>query len=141
MAPNAKKYFATTLPSRKTARVAPKRRKKGHSLYCPHERGGLADPEENKKMLSLLTGGLLWNFNTDLLDYKRDKDTIIERILDAGLENDEIIMWRYYSYKDIKRIALNMDGLQHDKITYLSCVLNVKEEDFKCFGKKPWYQK
>ena len=58
--------------------------------------------QNNNKPLENLTGGLLWNMNFKKIDYIRDKDLIIERIIEAGLENDEIIMWNLYSYDDIK---------------------------------------
>ena len=97
--------------------------------------------QENNKLLLQLTKGLFWNSDINTLDYIRDKKYIIERILDAGLENDEIIMWKLYSYKDIKKIALNIENLHKDKVTYISFVLKVKETEFKCYNKKPWYQK
>jgi len=95
----------------------------------------------NNKLLLQLTEGLFWNSDINKLDYIRDKKYIIERILDAGLENDEIIMWKLYSYKDIKNIALNIENLHKDMITYMSLVLKVKETRFKCYKKKLWYQK
>ena len=98
-------------------------------------------PKEKEQLFSELTKGLLWNFDVEKMDYLRDKKQIIERILEAGLENDEIIMWKLYTYKEIKKIALNMENLHKDVVTYLSFVLKVKEKRFKCYGKKPWYQK
>jgi len=97
--------------------------------------------EKNKMFISSLTGGLLWNFNKDILDYKRDKRLFIERIIESGLENDEYIMWNTYSYNDIKNAALNIHYLSEKKLNYISFVLNINKEKFKCFGKKPWYQK
>ena len=97
--------------------------------------------QENNKLLQDLTGGLFWNTDVNILDYVRDKEYIIKRILDAGLENDEIIMWKLYSYKDIKKVALNMEYLHKDTVTYMSFVLKVKETKFKSYNKKPWYKK
>ena len=97
--------------------------------------------QNNNKLLLQLTKGLFWNSDINKLDYIRDKKYIIERILEAGLENDEIIMWKLYSYKDIKKVALNMEYLHKDVVTYMSFVLKVKETRFKCYNKKPWYQK
>jgi hypothetical protein len=71
----------------------------------------------------------------------RDKEYIIKRIIEAGLENDEIIMWKLYSYDDIKNVALNMENLHKDIVTYMSFVLKVKENEFKCYKKTPWYLK
>ena len=97
--------------------------------------------QSNNKLLLQLTKGLLWNFDVDKLDYSRDKELIIERIIDAGLENDEIIMWKLYSYEDIKNVALNMENLHEEKVTYMAFVLEVGEIEFKCYKKKQWYQK
>jgi len=97
--------------------------------------------QKNNKLLLQLTKGLFWNSDINVLDYVRDKKYIIERILDAGLENDEIIMWKLYSYEDIKNIALNIENLHEEKVSYMSFVLKVKETDFKCYEKKQWYQK
>ncbi|MCL1836172.1 MAG: hypothetical protein FWG46_01355 [Treponema sp.] len=97
--------------------------------------------ENNNKLLSQLTKGVFWSSDIDQLDYLRDKEYIIEQIIDAGLENDEIIMWKLYSYEDIKNIALNMENLHKEKVTYMSFVLKVKESEFKCYKKKQWYQK
>ena len=97
--------------------------------------------QNNNKLLSQLTKGLFWNFDTEKLDYLKHKKYIIERILEAGLENDEIIMWKLYPYEDIKNVALDIENLDEDKVTYMSFVLKVKETEFKCYKKKPWYRK
>ena len=98
-------------------------------------------PDSNQKLLLQLTKAVFWNCDIDKLDYLKDKDYIIKRIIEAGLENDEIIMWKLYSYKDIKNIATNIEYLDEDKVTYLAFVLKIKEKDFKCYKKKPWHKK
>jgi hypothetical protein len=97
--------------------------------------------EEAQKLLLQLTKAVFWNCDITKFDYLIHKKHIIERIIDAGLENDEIIMWKLYSYEDIKNVALNMDYLESDIVTYMAFVLKVKESDFKCYKKKPWYRK
>ena len=96
---------------------------------------------QNNKLLLQLTKAVFWSCDIKNLDYLRDKKYIIEQIIEAGLENDEIIMWKLYSYDDIKNIALNIENLHKDKVTYMSFVLKVKETEFKCYKKKQWYQK
>jgi hypothetical protein len=92
-------------------------------------------------LLSQLTKAVFWNCDIDKLDYLRDKEYIIDRIIDAGLENDEIIMWKLYSYDDIKNVAINMENLYEDKVTYMAFELKIREEEFICYKKKPWYRK
>jgi hypothetical protein len=94
-----------------------------------------------RDLLLKLTKEVFWNCDINKFDYLRDKKFIIERIIDAGLENDEIIMWRLYSYDDIKNVALNMENLHEEKVTYMAFVLKVRENEFRCYKKKPWYRK
>jgi len=95
----------------------------------------------NQDMVSKFTKGLFWNFNKEILDFKKHKNLIIERIIEAGLEDDEILMWKIYSYKDIKKVALNMDCLLPEKLEYIAFVLKIKEKKFKSYGKMPWFKK
>ena len=95
-----------------------------------------------KSNLSLqLTKEAFWNCDMEKFDYIRDRDYIIKRILEAGLENDEIIMWKLYSYDEIKNVAINIEYLDKDIVTYMSFVLKIDEKEFKCYNKKPWYKK
>ena len=97
--------------------------------------------QDKNELLLKLTKAVFWNCDIEKFDYKRDKDYIIKRIIETGLENDEIIMWKLYSYDDIKNVALNIEYLDEDIVTYMAFVLKVEKEDFKCFNKKPWYRK
>jgi len=99
------------------------------------------DLKENQNILSQFTKGLFWSYDINKLDYLKNKKTVIEQVIEAGLEDDEILMWKLYSYEDIKNVALNIEYLEPDKLPYIAFVLKIKEEEFKCYGKKPWYRK
>ena len=73
----------------------------------------------------------------DKLDVKRDKIYIIERVMNYGLEKDEILLYKLYSTGTIKRIITKLDTLNKRTIAYLSMIFNLKETKFKCFGKTP----
>ena len=94
-----------------------------------------------QELVLKLTKAVFWNCDLELFDYKRDKDYIIKRIIETGAENDEIIMWKLFTYEEIKNVAVNIEYLEKEIITYMAFVLNIKEEEFKCYGVKPWYQK
>jgi len=96
---------------------------------------------QKNDLVRQLTKAVFWNCDLSKFDYLRDKDYIIKRILEAGLENDEIIMWKLYSYEDIKNVAVNLEYLEKEKVTYMAFVLKIKESEFKCYNKKPWYRK
>jgi hypothetical protein len=112
-----------------------------NKLLEEHKKSEYSVAVRKMEMLSNLTGGLLWNMNIEKIDYLRDKKLIIERIIESGMEKDEIIMWKLYSYEDIKNVAINMENLHKDDVTYMAFVLKIKEDEFKCYGKKMWYEK
>ena len=93
----------------------------------------------NNEIMSRFTKGLFWSYDVSKLDYIRNKKLIIEQVIEAGLERDEILMWKLYSYEDIKNVALNISYLEPIKLTYIAFVLKLKKEEFRCYGKKPWY--
>jgi hypothetical protein len=94
-----------------------------------------------QESLLKLTKEVFWGCDLTKFDYKRDKEYIIKRIIEAGLENDEIIMWELYTYEDIKNVAVNIEYLDADIVTYMAFVLKIEESEFKCYKKKPWYRK
>ena len=88
----------------------------------------------NKNELLLkLSPHIFWNCDAGKLDYKKNKDIIIDRIIKYGLENDIIIMWKLYSRRAIKKVAVNIDVLENMRILYYSVMLGIKEKDFKCY--------
>ena len=84
-------------------------------------------------MLKELSPHLFWNMDISKLDVKKNKKIIIERIIEYGLDNDEILLWKLYDYFTIKKIALNMDSLPSLRRRYYSFVLDIKENKFKCY--------
>ena len=48
--------------------------------------------KRNNELLKLLSKRIFWDINIDKLDYKKNKQIIIERIAVHGSENDEKIM-------------------------------------------------
>jgi hypothetical protein len=91
---------------------------------------------EGNELLKKTTKGVFWSYDFDNLDYLRDKNLIIEQIIEAGLQNDEVIMWKLYTYNEIKEVALNMESLLYEKLVYMSFVLELDMEEFRCYKKK-----
>ena len=99
------------------------------------------EPYDNKEVMSGFTKGLFWSYDVNKLHYIKNKDIIIEQVIEAGVEKDEILMWKLYSFEEIKKVALEIEYLEPTKLPYLAFVLKTPKENFKCFGKKPWYRK
>jgi len=87
---------------------------------------------DKNNLISELSPHIFWNCDPNVLDYKKNKDIIIERIIKYGLESDIIIMWKLYKHREIKKTAVNIDTLEQKRILYYSLMLGIKEKDFKC---------
>jgi len=93
--------------------------------------------EKYFKTLSQFSPHLFWDTNLEKLDIRKDKKYIIERVMNYGLEKDEILLYKLYSSGTIKRTVTKLDTLNQRTIAYLSMIFNLKETKFKCFGKIP----
>ena len=87
--------------------------------------------------IKMLNNRIFWDLKIDKLDYKKDKQTIIERIAVYGTENDERIMNTMYRPNTIKKCLMNSYNLNEKVIKYYAFTLKAREEDFKCFMKTP----
>ena len=83
---------------------------------------------------------IFWNCEYASLNYIDNKDIIIKRIIQYGNEKEEIIMWKLYTFEEIKNVAINIDNLDRDRLRYMAFVLNIKEEMFKCYKNKQFLQ-
>jgi hypothetical protein len=87
-------------------------------------------------ILSQFSPHLFWDCRLDKLDVRKDKAYIIDRVMNYGLEKDEIILYKLYSAGSIRKTVTKLE-LNQRTIAYLCMILNLKETDFKCFGKIP----
>ena len=87
---------------------------------------------DKNKWIQKLDKETFWNCDLGKMDYEKNKKSIIKRIIQNGTENDEIIMWKLYSYDTIKNVAVDIDELSDDRLLYISFVLKLAKEEFKC---------
>jgi hypothetical protein len=78
---------------------------------------------------------LFWDIDRNKLDYKEDRTLIIERVLVYGNEDDERQLYNLYSKNVIKKVAIKSENLNERTVFYLSAILNVPREKFKCYKK------
>ena len=92
---------------------------------------------DKNEYIKLLNNRIFWDININRLDYRKNKQTIIERIAVYGTENDERIMNKLYSTRLIRKCLVKSDSLNEKTIRYYAFLLNEKEENFKCYTKTP----
>jgi hypothetical protein len=90
---------------------------------------------QKNNYVKMLNKWLFWDLNIETLDYKYNRQDIIERIAIYGDENDERIMNIIYPKHVIKYCLKKSDCLNSKTIKYFSFILKIKEEKFKCYMK------
>jgi hypothetical protein len=83
-------------------------------------------------ILSRLSKHLFWDGNANLLDPNADKNLILERVFSRGTENDEKEVFNYYGKDVIRQTVPNIKYLDKKTLNYLSIVLDIPREEFKC---------
>jgi two-component SAPR family response regulator len=90
---------------------------------------------ENNDFLMRLSQYLFWDCNITMLDPNIDKKMILERVFSRGTEKDEKEIFCFYGKEVIKNTVPEIKYFDKKTLNYLSCVLNIPREDFKCYKK------
>jgi hypothetical protein len=76
-----------------------------------------------------------WDVNINMLDYKKNMQFIIERVFVHGNEEDEKLLNKIYSKRQIKHSILTSKELNESVINYLCVIFDLKKEAFNAVSK------
>jgi hypothetical protein len=93
---------------------------------------GAADMKEDTLLLRL-SAPLFWDCNAAALDADNDINLILERVFTRGTEDDEKEIFRYYVKNRLKEAVINIKCLDKKTLNYLSIILNIPKDRFKCY--------
>lgn len=88
-----------------------------------------------QNILSKLSDHLFWDYDRNALDPDVSKRLIIERVFSRGTERDERLAFDYYGEEVIKNTAVDINFLDKKTLNYLSVILHIPKEKFKCYEK------
>lgn len=91
---------------------------------------------KNEYSISSLSPHLFWDVDIASVDWQSNKAFIVERVMDYGELKDWGILKSVYGLKAIKEVAISLRNLDGFSIAFLSLVLNVKKEAFRCYRLK-----
>ena len=89
----------------------------------------------NNDFLKKLSQYLFWDCNVNMLDPITDKKMVLERVFSRGTERDEVEIFHFYGKEEIKNTVPEIKYLDKKTLNYLSVILNVSKENFKCYKK------
>ena len=61
------------------------------------------EDKQKNEFLKEISPCIFWDIDISKLDIKEDKKFIIERVYTRGFEKDEILLWKIYSFGEIKK--------------------------------------
>ena len=82
-----------------------------------------------------LNKALFWDVNFKNLDYIKNENFIIERVLSFGDEKDYQFLQKVYDFEKIKKIALKLDYPNKKTINFWSLIFNIPINSFLCIKK------
>jgi len=80
-----------------------------------------------------LSSYLFWDHDIKKLDSMNDRYLILQRVFSRGMENDEKLIFRLYNMEVIKETVLNIKNFDNKTLNYLSIVLKIPKEKFRCY--------
>jgi len=90
---------------------------------------------QRANVLHRLSKRLFWDCDAGRLDPDADKRLILERVFTLGTEADEREVFGYYGRALIAQTVTGIKYLDKKSLNYLSAVLGIPKESFKCFKK------
>ena len=88
-----------------------------------------------ENIIPQLSPYLFWDYHRDRINLDTDRKLILERVFSRGTENDERLVYRYYGKEEIKRTVVEIKYFDIKVLNYLSVILDIPRENFKCYEK------
>ncbi|MCF6243053.1 MAG: hypothetical protein L3J74_17145 [Bacteroidales bacterium] len=79
---------------------------------------------------------LFWDVNPEQLDMDKNKQFIIQRVLEYGLFEDWTIIYKYYGIDVIFYSIKDIRDLDKKAASFIASLAGKKNEDFLCYTTK-----
>jgi len=86
-------------------------------------------------ILQRLSKPLFWDYDASRLDPDADIRLILERVFTRGTEADEREVFGCYGRERIRQAVTEIKYLDKKSLNYLSVILDIPKENFKCCEK------
>jgi len=89
--------------------------------------------EELKKSPPHFSLQCFWDMDYTKLDFEKDKNFIVSRVISRGGTADEKELFKYYGWETIKEEVVKIKYLNKKILNYLSLLFEIKKEHFRCY--------
>jgi hypothetical protein len=80
---------------------------------------------------------LFWDVDYDNIDFEDHARFVIGRVVMRGNLDDWNTLKEFYGLEKIRTEVVNIRYLDKRTLSYLSAILNIKKEDFRCYNTEP----
>jgi hypothetical protein len=80
---------------------------------------------------------LFWDVDYDNIDFEDHARFVIGRVVMRGNLDDWNTLKEFYGLEKIRTEVVNIRYLDKRTLSYLSVILNIKKEDFRCYNTEP----
>jgi hypothetical protein len=92
--------------------------------------------QQEKLTIKDLSGHLFWDTDRDRLDVDENFRFILGRVLEYGLMNDWMLLYKHFGIKKIASEAKEMRSLDDKSLHFIAHLSDSKLEEFKCYTYK-----
>jgi hypothetical protein len=89
--------------------------------------------EHRKSVMELFSHEIFWDVRGEKLEIKRDRDFIIERVINYGSECDEKALYDVYKRREIREAVRKKVVVSGGSIEYICMILGIRKERCKCY--------
>ena len=76
---------------------------------------------------------IFWDVDSSKIDWQKSSRFVISRVVRYGTVEDWRKVKKMYGTDVIKKEMIEERDLDHRSLSFLSCILEVPKENFKCF--------
>jgi len=88
------------------------------------------------KRRKFLRKELFWDTQFDKLDFEKNENLIIQRVIDFGTWEEFLEMVKFYGSEKVKNETIINRELSNQGIYFVSHYFKIKIEKFKCYKKR-----
>lgn len=88
------------------------------------------------ELLDKLNKTYFWDIDPGLLDENKSKRIIIERVMNLGNLREIKLILKHYGKEEVKKTVCNLNYIDPKTLNFLSLLLHVPINEFKCYTRK-----
>lgn len=87
-----------------------------------------------------LSDKAFWDVCFEKIDFEKHARYVMEKVFNNGCWNDQVAVMNYYGLQKIKKEVVQIPYLRPTVISFLSALLKVPKDEFRCCILKPSLQ-